>query len=188
MSVETKKKPAAPKKTKKKTTARQTSAEKTLKKNLDETLVLVEEITRKNLELEDKYIRMRAEFDNYRRRKSSEILKLMEYEGEGIFRALLPIIDDLERMESAVESNENQDESALKGFEMIIAKFRKVLSERGVEPFQSVGEVVDAALHDAMMVMNDESKKDGEILQEHEKGYKYKEKVLRHAKVVVNKL
>ena len=148
----------------------------------------IEELKNQYQELEDKFLRLRAEFENYRRRKSHEILKLMEYEGEEIFRSFLPIIDDLERMVSALADNtSNTDKATREGIAFIIAKFHKVLTERGVKAFNSIGEVLDSELHDAMLVMNDQNKPDHEILQEPEKGYMYKDKVLRHAKVVVNK-
>lgn len=166
---------AAPKKTK----------AKKPDKNLEKIATLESELKA----TEEKYIRVRAEFDNYRRRKDREFLRLLEYEGEAIIKAVLPVIDDLERMENAMANDTKAASPAtVDGIRMITRRFEKILSERGVEAYQAVGEQLDSELHDAMMVMQDENKSDGEILQEHEKGYKYKDKVLRHAKVVVNKI
>ncbi len=94
----------------------------------------VEELKNQYQELEDKFLRLRAEFENYRRRKSHEILKLMEYEGEEIFRSFLPIIDDLERMVPALADNaSNTDQATREGIALIIAKFHKILTPGGGE-------------------------------------------------------
>ncbi|MBC8402717.1 MAG: nucleotide exchange factor GrpE [Candidatus Marinimicrobia bacterium] len=187
MSADPKSSPVPRKRTRKKSAPR--TAEPTPKRKKPQTNAKqVEELKNQCQELEDKFLRLRAEFENYRRRKSHEILKLMEYEGEEIFRSFLPIIDDLERMVPALADNaSNTDKATREGISLIIAKFHKVLTERGVKAFNSIGEVLDSELHDAMLVMNDQNMPDHEILQEHEKGYLYKDRVLRHAKVVVNK-
>ena len=148
----------------------------------------LDDLKKRISELEDKILRLRAEYNNYRRRKSSEVLKLMEYEGENIFRAILPIIDDLDRMQANFSTDAEKSEKVMQtGITMITNKFQKIITEYGVEAFDSIGEILDADLHDAMMVIQNADKEQNEILQEHEKGYKYKDRVLRHAKVIVNK-
>ncbi len=148
----------------------------------------IEELTSKLAELEDKHLRLKAEFDNFRRRKEKEILQLMEYEGESIIKKLLPIIDDLERLAEAYNNhNEKVDDSIRKGIELIQNKMKKFLQESQVEPFGTPGEILDAEKHDAMMVKTDNDKRDDEILEVFEKGYRYKDRVIRHAKVIVNK-
>ncbi len=159
------------------------------KKKPDPKTKQIDQLKNQNKELEDKILRLRAEFDNYRRRKSHEILRLMEYEGEAIFRSFLPIIDDLERMLLTFEEDASGvDDATKRGIGLIITKFSKALEERGVEAFDSIGKILDSEMHDAMLVMQDQEKQDNEIIQEYEKGYMYKDKVLRHAKVVVNKI
>jgi len=112
----------------------------------------------------------------------------MEYEGENIFRAILPIIDDLDRMQANFSADAEKSEKVMQtGITMITNKFQKIITEYGVDAFDSIGEILDANLHDAMMVTQNADKEQNEILQEHEKGYKYKDRVLRHAKVIVNK-
>ncbi len=178
-----------PKTTAKKKEAKPASSKTTAAKaKVKATDKKLEVLTAKNKELEDKVLRLRAEFDNYRRRKEQEIVKLLQYEGQSLIKGLLPIIDDLERVGESVakENNEAAHTATRKGIEMILTKFRKALSEQGVEAFQSIGEILDAELHDAMMVVQQDGAKEHEITQEYEKGYKYKDKVLRHAKVVVN--
>ncbi|MFH1851746.1 MAG: nucleotide exchange factor GrpE [Candidatus Neomarinimicrobiota bacterium] len=149
---------------------------------------LIADLRQEVQDLGEKNLRLRAEFDNYRRRKDLEFIKLLEYEGDSIFRAILPVMDDLERVESALADSGGSIKKTAQGISLVIAKFRKILEERGVSAFVSVGALLDSNFHDAMMVLQQPDKQDNEIIQEHEKGYKYKDKVLRHAKVVVNKL
>ncbi len=170
---------------KKKSTAAKAGAVKSKNAAQDKKLL---DLTAQNSELEDKLLRLKAEFENFRRRKDKEFMALLQYEGQDIIKKLLPIIDDLERVNAAFsDGTADTGEATWKGIEMILAKFRKVLAEQGVEAFESVGALLDAELHDAMMVVQQEKTRDNEIVQEYEKGYRYKDKVLRHAKVVVNK-
>ncbi len=139
-------------------------------------------------ELEDKKLRLKAEFDNYRKRRDKDMLRMLEHEGEDILKELLPIVDDLQRVVGAVNSKSKTDDGQINdGIRLIIAKIEKYFTKWDVQPFGEKGEILDIELHDAMMVKSDKGKKENEILEVFEKGYKYKEHVLRHAKVVVNK-
>jgi len=139
--------------------------------------------------LEDKHLRLKAEFENFRRRKEKEIIRYLEYDGLRLVEKLLPIVDDFDRMLHATgKSTENINNASIKeGAEMVFKKFIKFLDDTQVKPFGEPGDLLDADLHDAMMTKTDKKKKDGEILEVFEKGYRYKEKVIRHAKVIVNK-
>ena len=139
--------------------------------------------------LEDKHLRLKAEFENFRRRKEKEIVRYLEYDGLRLVEKLLPIVDDFDRMLHATgKSTENINNASIKeGAEMVFKKFIKFLDDTQVKPFGEPGDLLDADLHDAMMTKTDKKKKDGEILEVFEKGYRYKEKVIRHAKVIVNK-
>ena len=139
--------------------------------------------------LEDKHLRLKAEFENFRRRKEKEIIRYLEYDGLRLVEKLLPIVDDFDRMLHATgKSTENINNASIKeGAEMVFKKFIKFLNDTQVKPFGEPGDLLDADLHDAMMTKTDKKKKDGEILEVFEKGYRYKEKVIRHAKVIVNK-
>ena len=139
--------------------------------------------------LEDKHLRLKAEFENFRRRKEKEIVRYLEYDGLRLVEKLLPIVDDFDRMLYATgKSGENMNSASIKeGAEMVFKKFIKFLDDTQVKPFGEPGDLLDADLHDAMMTKTDKKKKDGEILEVFEKGYRYKEKVIRHAKVIVNK-
>ena len=139
--------------------------------------------------LEDKHLRLKAEFENFRRRKEKEIVRYLEYDGLRLVEKLLPIVDDFDRMLHATgKSTKNINNASIKeGAEMVFKKFIKFLDDTQVKPFGEPGDLLDADLHDAMMTKTDKKKKDGEILEVFEKGYRYKEKVIRHAKVIVNK-
>ena len=140
----------------------------------------IEELDKKS----DKNIRLLAEFDNYKRRTQEERRKLFKYAGEELAKAILPILDDLHR---TLESDgKGKARSILEGIALIVAKLDKTLEEQGIVPFDSVGQDFNAELHEALM--SEESEKgENVILREFEKGYKYSDKILRHAKVVVSK-
>ena len=132
----------------------------------------------------DKNIRLLAEFDNYKRRTQEERSKLFKYAGEELAKAILPILDDLHR---TLESDgKGKARSILEGIELIVAKLDKTLAEQRIIPFDSVGQDFDPELHEALM-SEKSNKGDNVILKEFEKGYKYDDKILRHAKVVVSK-
>ena len=149
--------------------------------------VLKSELAEQSEELErksDKNVRLLAEFDNYKRRTQEERTKLFKYAGEELAKAILPILDDLHR---TLESDgKGKARSILEGIELIVAKLDKTLEEQGIVPFDSVGQDFDADLHEALMSEKSD-KGDNVILKEFEKGYKYDDKILRHAKVVVSK-
>jgi molecular chaperone GrpE len=157
------------------------SPKKTKKKTPSKHEVLKKEI----LELEDKHVRLKAEFENFRRRKSEEFTKLLQYDGEEVIKGFLPIIDDLKRM---ITSNEDTSLETLKdGVKMVESKIYKFFDKLEVEPFAEKGDKMDPEIHDAMLTKQDKSMEDNCILEVFESGYTFKEKVIRHAKVIVNK-
>ncbi len=148
----------------------------------------ITELKKRIAELEDKNLRLKAEFDNFRKRKEREIIQLLKYEGETVIKDVLTIMDDLERLVEALESNgSKQSESFRQGITLIINKIKKLLLERGVEAFGEPGTQLDSELHDALMVRTEDGKEDNEILEVFQKGYRYKDRIIRHAKVIVNK-
>ena len=153
----------------------------------DKIEVLETELIEQSEELElksDKNVRLLAEFDNYKRRTQEERSKIFKYAGEELAKAILPILDDLHR---TLESDgKGKARSILEGIELIVAKLDKTLEDQGIVPFDSVGQDFDADLHEALMSEKSD-KGDNVILKEFEKGYKYDDKILRHAKVVVSK-
>lgn len=136
--------------------------------------------------LNDKYLRLYSEFDNFRRRTQKEKIELYKTAGEDIFKSLIPIMDDFERAKKSME--ETQDYQSLKeGVDLIFNKFLSVFKSNGLEPMESpIGKDFDSELHEAVtQIPAPEEKLKGKVVDEIEKGYILKEKVIRYAKVVV---
>ena len=143
----------------------------------------------KNLEeqlkvIQDKHIRLKAEFENFRRRKADEISRLLQFEGENAIRGFLPILDDLERM---IHSSDASEESLKNGVSMVESKIQKYFESLSIKPYGEKGDEMDPDIHDAMLTQTDKKMDDNSILEVFEKGYTYRDKVIRHAKVIVNK-
>ena len=137
--------------------------------------------------LQDRHLRLRAEFDNYKKRKDEEFTRLLQYEGENVIISFLGIADDLQRMIDSVDGEKSQNaESFIEGINLILEKLHRRLGALKVEPFDSEGIKFDPELHDAMMTQSSDDHEDGVVIQEFEKGYKYKDRIIRHAKVIVN--
>ena len=149
--------------------------------------LLIEELTKQLMNVDEKQLRLKAEFENFRKRKEKEILDLIRYEGKDVVKAMISVVDDLERLYAAVEKNDNLHQSLKEGMALILSKVEKVFSELDVASFGEAGDLLDSELHDALMVRQEKDKNDNEIIDVFEKGYKYRERVIRHAKVVVNK-
>ncbi|MBL7933218.1 MAG: nucleotide exchange factor GrpE [Bacteroidia bacterium] len=136
-------------------------------------------------ELNDKYLRLYSEFDNYRKRTIKEKSEIIKTAGEDVFKAILPIIDDFER---AVKANENVDDSAAikEGMVLIYNKLKNISQQKGLVALESIGEVFNPDLMEAItnIPATDDSQK-GKVIDEVEKGYKLGDKVIRFAKVVI---
>ena len=138
-------------------------------------------------ESNDKHIRLKAEFDNYRKRKEKEIISLMKYEGEAVIKQFLNVLDDLERLNKASEKNDKDNyEKLTEGISLIINNLEKQFSKLDVKTFTKLGDILNPELHDALMIRTEDDKHENEIIEIFEKGYLYKDRVIRHAKVVVN--
>ena len=147
------------------------------------------EVEKKDLEIEslnDKYLRLYSEFDNFRRRTQKEKLELYKTAGEDIFKSLLPVMDDFERAKKSMEENKNYD-SLKEGVDLIYNKILGVFKANGLETMESsIGKTFDSEIHEAITQIPAPSKKlKGKVVDEIERGYILKEKVIRYAKVVV---
>ncbi len=135
-------------------------------------------------ELKDKYLRLAAEFENYKRRTTKERLELLDTAARETIVALLPVIDDFDR---AVAVNEKTDDlSALKdGFKLIHQRFAQILERRGLKAMETTGTPFDADLHQAVteLPMGEDMK--GKVIDTVEKGFTLNDKIIRFAKVVV---
>jgi molecular chaperone GrpE len=135
-------------------------------------------------EAKDKYLRLYADFDNYRRRTAREKIDTIQSANESLINLLLPVIDDLERAE---KSFKGKHDKGAEGFFHIQNKFKKILESCGVRPTETqVGSDFDPDLHDAItQIPAPEENLKGKIVDVVEKGYSLNDKVIRHAKVVV---
>lgn len=136
-------------------------------------------------EMNDRYLRLYSEFDNFRKRTARERIELSKTAAADIFTAILPVLDDFER---AAKAMENATEVAVvkEGMQLIHTKFHNTLLNRGLEAMKSVGEEFNADIHEAItqIPVPDESMK-GKVMDEVEKGYLLHGKVIRFAKVIV---
>ncbi len=146
----------------------------------------LEKLASDNEALRDKYLRLAAEFDNYRKRIDRDFNQRVQSASAELMLDLLPVLDDLERSLNAKAEQQNQ-ELLLNGVKLIQQKFAKVLADRGIEPMQPVGAEFDPNLHDALTEMAVEGKPAGLVLEEHTKGYMNRDRVLRPARVIVSK-
>ena len=144
----------------------------------------LEELQEKYDELNDKYLRLFSEFDNYRKRTAKEKIELSKTASESIMVDLLPILDDFER---ALQTMENKETDAnYEGVVLIYNKFKRTLEQKGLEEINAKDAVFDTDEHEALtnVPVTDESQK-GKVLDVIQKGYKLNGKVIRYARVVV---
>ena len=136
-------------------------------------------------ELNDKYLRLFAEFDNFRKRSLREKIEMTKYASEETITALLPVMDDFDRAMKSLNSNPDLT-SAMEGFNLIHLKFRNILEQKGLQTMETIGKDFDTDFHEAItnIPAPDESLK-GKIIDEAEKGYLLSGKVIRYAKVII---
>ncbi|MCI8636462.1 MAG: nucleotide exchange factor GrpE [Clostridia bacterium] len=132
-------------------------------------------------ELEDRYKRILAEFENFKKRSSKERDGLYNSILSDVVEVILPVLDNLE---NAVKV-QTGDEEYKKGIELVLKQFQDVLKSKGVEEIKTVGETFDPELHEAVSSVQDDTKGEKEIVQEYRKGYKIGSRVVRHSMVVV---
>ena len=156
----------------------------------------IAELEARIAELEDKNLRMLAEFDNYRRRTNKEKLELTETAGERIFTDMLPLVDDFERaiksQESKVgskkskdESQESMDKAFKEGVQLIYQKFLNFLDKNGVHAIETEGADFNTDEHEAVTTFAAGEDRKGKVIDCTQRGYKLGDKVIRFAKVVV---
>ena len=144
-----------------------------------------EKLQQQVAELNDKYLRLFAEFDNFKRRTQKERIELLQTAGKDIVVSLLPVLDDFER---AIKATETSTEVApvREGIELVQTKLKSILSQKGLKEIDSINTPFDTDLHEAITQIpspTDEQK--GKVIDELEKGYTLNDKVIRFAKVVV---
>lgn len=162
------------------------SQEEALESNDIEQLENSEHLLEQRLkEVQDQYLRVHADFENVKKRLEKEKTQALEYANQNILKDLLPIIDTLEKALESANALENGDKIA-EGLNLTLGNFLKVLSQHGVESVNT-NDGFDPNLHEAIMQVKNPEKEDGQIEQVLQKGYKYKERVLRAAMVSIVK-
>lgn len=143
-----------------------------------------EKLEEKLAEYEDLRVRQLAEFENFRKRSEKEKAQMFEIGAKTVIEKLLPVIDNFERGLAAVTEDEKETPFA-QGVELVYKQLLTSFDELGVKPIEAVGKEFDPNLHNAVMMVDDDSLESGTVAEEMQKGYMYKESVVRHSMVKV---
>lgn len=157
--------------------------------NTEETIELSKEET---LEIElkeskEKFLRLYAEFENYKKRTIKEKLEMMKNASQDLMKALIPVVDDFDRAKKSAE-DESSEEAFSEGVTLVYNKLQTTLANKGLKRMESNGEAFDPELHEALTelpVNNDEMK--GKVIDTITQGFYLNDKIIRHAQVVVGK-
>ena len=155
------------------------------------TAQLIEELKGKAAKADenwDKYVRAVADFDNYKKRAARERTDAIKYANEGLIEKLLPIVDNFEAALAAASAPQGGGADSLKtGIQMIFNQMKSFLGEAGVEEIDAIGKQFDPNLHEAVSQQATEDAREGQVVQQMRKGYKYRDRLIRPAMVVVAK-
>jgi molecular chaperone GrpE len=145
----------------------------------------IAEIEKSLAEMTDKYLRLSAEFDNYRKRTLREKMELIKTAGESVMQNILPVIDDFERAMKSIEQGMDF-EATKEGILLIYNKFKDFFKQNGIKEIDALGELFNTDLHEAVTKVPAPSEdQKGKIIDVIQKGYYLNDKVIRFAKVVV---
>jgi molecular chaperone GrpE len=163
----------------------QTEASSESEVNTDKNVSEVRAVQEKLAEMQDKYIRLSAEFDNYRKRTLREKMDMSKYASENMLLSIIPLMDDFDRarahMDSTTDCNGLRD-----GIDLIYGKFSDFLKQNGVKEIESLNSNFDVDVHEAIAkVPVDDAEKKGKVIDVVQKGYYLQDKVLRFSKVIV---
>lgn len=151
----------------------------------DELKKKIDELTKALEEEEGKKLRVLADMENVKRRASLDYQALQTYRAQNVMVNILPVLDNFERALS-VEATETESQSILTGMDMVYRSLVEALKSEGLEEIEAIDQEFDPNFHQAVMTGNDEEKASGIVLEELQKGYKLKERVLRPSMVKVN--
>lgn len=145
----------------------------------------IKELKKQLKEKEDRYLRLQADLDNFRRRTKLDAEANKKYRAQNLITDLLPVIDNFER---ALQTKTNHEEvkSVLAGMEMVYKSLLEALKSEGAEPIDAVGKEFDPNFHQAVMLVNDDSYATNTVVEEMQKGYLLKDRVIRPSMVKVN--
>lgn len=149
------------------------------------TLTEEEKLKAEATDWQNKYLRLYAEFDNFKRRTSKERLELLQMAGKDVISDLLPVLDDFERAQKSVETA-TDIEAVAEGIKLVHHKLKNILAQKGLKEMKSVGAEFDADIHEGITNIPAPSEDmKGKVLDELEKGYYLHDKVIRFAKVII---
>jgi molecular chaperone GrpE len=146
----------------------------------------VEDLKLKIDELNDKYLRQVADFDNFRRRNAKERIELIQTAGREVIADLLDVLDDSERAQKQLETTEDLQQIK-EGVQLVFTKLRNTLSAKGLKAMESVNKDFNVDLHEAITEVEAGEEMKGKVVAEIQKGYYLNDKIIRFAKVVVGK-
>jgi molecular chaperone GrpE len=151
--------------------------------DLEERLIAAEEEARANY---DRYVRLAAEFDNFRKRSAREMDDYRRFANESLVKELLPVVDNLERALLSAENPAAEENGLKEGVELTLREILRVLDKFGVKPIQSLNEPFNPAYHQAMMQEPRENVPENTVISEMQKGYMLQDRLLRPAMVIVS--
>lgn len=145
----------------------------------------VEQLKQEKEELQDRLLRLQADYDNFRKRNEKEKEANLKYRSQQIVSELLPVVDNFERA-LKVEVKEESTASFVEGIEMVYRQLKDALKKEGVEDIKTEGETFDPHVHQAVMQVEDDQYESNVVIEELQKGYKLKDRIIRPAMVKVN--
>ena len=141
--------------------------------------------------VQDRYLRLAAEFENFKKRTEREHLTSLRFASEGILRELLPVLDNLEQALLAAENTQQTEDpnnkTMITGLKMVLKHFQDTLGRFGIQSFSAKGQLFDPLKHEAVMEREDADAPRGQVLEEFQKGYMLHDRLVRPARVVVAK-
>lgn len=165
--------------------AKEDVQEKSLEQQLEEANAQINNLTAKVEEQENRYLRLMADYDNSRRRSKLDLEAAQKYRSQNLATDIIQAIDNFERALSLPAENE-ETKSLRQGIEMVYKGLLEALKKEGVEQIESVGKEFDPNIHQAVMQVNDDNFASNIVVEEFQKGYMIKDRVLRAAMVKVN--
>lgn len=144
-----------------------------------------EQLVKENEEMQDKLVRLMADFDNYRKRASKEKSDVIQFGNEGLLKDILPVIDNIERL-LTYSYREGSWKSFQEGIELLLSEINKTLAKYGVEPIEALGKPFDPNIHQAMQRSETDEVDANTVVEVYQKGYLYRDRLLRPSLVVVS--
>jgi molecular chaperone GrpE len=154
---------------------------------LEEMEKKLESLEQESKETHDRLLRVSAEFENYKKRATREIADFRKFANESFAKALLPVVDNLDRAIESSSNDEQTNSSVVEGVSMTLKEIMRVLEQFSIKPFESLGKTFDPGFHQAMHQEETEEHPDNTVIREFQKGYMIHDRLLRPAMVVVSK-